>query len=278
MVWMVIGCIIPDLPWIYVKLLANGVFVNPYDLRLYAMVQASLLFCLLLSGAVALCTHRSRIIFLILALNCLGHLLLDTVQIKWGNGVHLFFPFSNSMQQLNYLWPDHPLTLVATVFGVCYFLYNFKSWSTAALPIDVRPLRKAWRPLILFCLYLFAPLPLLSQLDNADAYFLHTLRRVEDRPGKAIALDRVHYFADRKQLRIYTGEYLSVEGRQPAQSGRVSLHGRFRTPHTIVVSDYHFHQDRRDIASIIGLFMACLLLLQSVRITILQRTKIHRGF
>ncbi len=93
--WVILGCLIPDLPWIFQRVVAE-LFprVPAYELRLYVIVQASLGISLLLCATVALLTSAPFKVFRILAVNTLVHLLLDACQIKWANGVHLFAPFS----------------------------------------------------------------------------------------------------------------------------------------------------------------------------------------
>ena len=44
--WIYLGCIIPDVSWIIQRLVRYVIpNIDLYDLRLYAIVQASLLFC-----------------------------------------------------------------------------------------------------------------------------------------------------------------------------------------------------------------------------------------
>ena len=88
--WVYIGAIIPDLPWILQRVVMMGpAHIDAYDMRLYAITQASLFLCLIISSALAaLSTHFGRT-FVILGLGSLFHLLLDAFQIKWANGVHL---------------------------------------------------------------------------------------------------------------------------------------------------------------------------------------------
>ena len=46
--WIYLSCIIPDVPWIIQRLVRYVIpNIDLYDLRLYAIVQASFLFCLL---------------------------------------------------------------------------------------------------------------------------------------------------------------------------------------------------------------------------------------
>ncbi|MBU1985662.1 MAG: hypothetical protein KJ846_00385, partial [Proteobacteria bacterium] len=100
--WMLLGCIIPDIPWILQRILNFIPGIDPYTLRLYSLNQASLFFCLFMAAALALSTRRSLHIFLLLSLNCLLHLLLDATQIKWANGVQLLVPFSWSMLRFDW--------------------------------------------------------------------------------------------------------------------------------------------------------------------------------
>jgi len=93
--WVFLGCVIPDFPWILRRaLIALAPGMDLYDVTLYAAVQASLLFCLLLSLVFSVLSARPRLVFGILAANALIHLLLDTIEIKWGNGVFLLAPLS----------------------------------------------------------------------------------------------------------------------------------------------------------------------------------------
>ena len=75
--WIAFGCLIPDLSWILqraiAELLPQG---DAYELRLYAIAQASLFISLLLCGAAALISAAPSKICRILALNVLLHLLL----------------------------------------------------------------------------------------------------------------------------------------------------------------------------------------------------------
>ena len=76
--WIFIGCIIPDLPWILQRLIwicfPN---IERYGLRLFAAIQSSLFFCLILSFALAAFAKRFWKVFIILFINSLLHLLLD---------------------------------------------------------------------------------------------------------------------------------------------------------------------------------------------------------
>ena len=68
--WVFLGCVIPDVPWILqrvVRTVVNG--VDPYDLRLYAIAQASFVGCLFLCGVFSAVSDKPRKVFTILTLN-----------------------------------------------------------------------------------------------------------------------------------------------------------------------------------------------------------------
>ena len=111
--WVFLGCIIPDLPWIFRRVIIGlNSAIDRYDVLLYSAVQASLLFCLLLALACALVSEKPRLVFAILAVNSLIHLLLDAVEIKWGNGVLLLAPLNWQLLNFNLVWPDSVLIKV----------------------------------------------------------------------------------------------------------------------------------------------------------------------
>ena len=274
LLWVIIACILPDLPWIVLTCLLPLKLFDPYDLRLYCTAQASLLLCLFLSAALACCTKESGKIFMVLAGNCLFHLILDTLEIKWGNGVHLIAPFSWTMMHNGTLWPEHPLILVFSLIGLLYLLSNWRSCVAHSTQLYPPGGGKGTLGLLFFGCYLLAPLFFLTQLEEANTYNIHTLRMKEQRPGKPMEFDRVHYLAEQQTLQTFAGERIVVIGSQPATSGRVSFRGHFLTPTSFASSSHHYHKDKRDLASLIGLFMACTLLLQSL---ILPHFQVHHN-
>ena len=122
--WIFLGALIPDFPWIARRAILFLIpQVDPIDLRLYAIAQSSLAGCLLLAAAISLLTYKPLRIFIILAINSLLHLLIDALQTKWGNGVHLLAPVSWHTWNLGYFWPETMATYALTVLGVIYVLY-----------------------------------------------------------------------------------------------------------------------------------------------------------
>lgn len=274
--WAMIACILPDLPWITLKIAVITGLFDPYDARLYCTAQASLVFCLLLSAALACTARQTGRVFPVLALNCLLHLLLDPLEIKWGNGVHLAAPSNWTMFHLDFVWPEHPVVLSCTLLGFFVLLFFWRRM--AAVPLGLARSPAKWLVALLFLgLYLAGPLFFLDRMEAADTYYLHTLRLAAERPGKVIAFDRVHYDARDKTLKTFAGERIAVTGRLPERSGRVSFRGRFSTPHSLVADSFHYHPDARDLASLIGLFMACTLLLHSVLLSHFPATNNQQG-
>ena len=117
--WIWASCIIPDLPWILQRALrATLPDVSAYEVRLYAIAQSSFAVCLILSIALAIWSVRPARVFAILGLGCLTHLLLDSLQTKWANGVHLFAPVSWDLLNFGLFWPEDAITFALTAFGV----------------------------------------------------------------------------------------------------------------------------------------------------------------
>jgi hypothetical protein len=262
--WIMTGCIIPDIPWMVQRLILPFHLFNHYDERLYFTIQASLVFCLLLSTTLALCTSMPIRIFTLLAMNCLVHLLLDTTEIKWGNGVHLFAPLTWQMLQFNLIWFENMISLIGSVAGL---LYLALFWKKAVLQkIGLIPL--SWyRYAGIFCclfLYLAAPFSFIADVEKANNRYIHTLREWSARPGQHIEFDRVPYFHETQSIRIFTGESISLQGDIPEQSGLISFKGTFLSEGRIAVSIHHIHNNFRDNGSYLGILLFCALWLLSL--------------
>lgn len=255
--WILLGCIIPDLPWILQRFTkAIGVF-SPYDIRLYAVAQSSLAICLLLCAACAPFSRQPRLTFLILALGCLLHLGLDALQVKWASGVLLFAPFDWGAIQLGYFWPEAPLNLLILLLGiiVClWIIYVDKSTCEKRKPMG---LAKQVLAAGGFAAYLVMPVTMISDVYENDLHFIATLREQDARPGKLIEIDRnrVSVTADSSTLHSWSGETLSLSGAVPDRNTILSIKGSFATTSEIVVTAYYVHgsQPWRDYASYFGL-------------------------
>lgn len=263
---IVIGCIIPDLPWIFQRLMLAAGIHDPYDLRLYFAAQGSLSFCILACGVLALAANRFLPVFLPLSFNCLIHLLLDTTQIKYANGVHLLAPFSWEPFSLAILWPEHQLWRLLSVAGFILFVVLWlRKAPPPLLPTNRRGSKIA--AVTLLVLYLAAPVLFMQDIEHAGVYHIDVLRQSTERTGKYIEIDRAPFDSSRGVITTFTGEELNIGGAVPQESGIISLQGRFTAPDQIEVNNSHSHSGFRKLASLIGLFMACALLLHSVILT-----------
>jgi hypothetical protein len=260
--WIYIGCVLPDLPWIVQRLVrftASG--VDPYALRLYGIVQASFLFCLILGLAIAVLTRHSTRTFQILSINAFLHLLLDASQSKWATGVHLLAPLRWKQTNFGFFWPESPLTYILTTLGLGLILVTWKkSYRT---PIGFLPPShpRIVLSIMLGILYIFLPFSLLDGPAEADNHFVKTLREYEKRPGRYLGIDRKDYFRNEEGgfIRTFAGESLAVEGVEVDRAAVLSIRGRFLSVDRVEVEEYHVHSRFRNMASYVGLSMIAIL-------------------
>jgi len=255
--WVWAACVIPDLPWILqriARVLVPG--ISPYDLRLYAIAQASLLMCLVLSAALAMCAARPGRVFAILGFGCVLHLLLDALQTKWANGVHLFAPFSWDLLNFGLFWPEDGATWALTGIGLAYAVYAWVRLPGGADDL-VRPRGVRLFLLSGFCLaYAALPLALTDGIRTADNHYVATLEDVAARPEQTIAFDRRWILHDTEGTWIlsWTGERFTATGVLPEESIKASIKGTFEDMATIRVAAYHRHPDGlRDLTAYLGL-------------------------
>jgi hypothetical protein len=252
--WIAVGCIIPDIPWIIQRIvhwLAPG--VDFITLRAYAMVQASLFFCLLLSGALCLLACNKKILFLVLSGNSLLHLLLDSLQIKWANGVHLLAPFSWHLTSFGLFWPEHWATQALSLLGCIVLLFFAFSDRHQELDLVIKPLNTLFAGLLLL-FYLAAPPLFMDGPFAADNHFIQTLRDQAARPGNTLAIDRGNYDPQTSTIQIFTGEKLHIHPMALAEKTKISLQGTFQDRNTVKVTAYHVHSSQRDLYSFVGIF------------------------
>ena len=255
--WIYLGCIIPDLPWILQRAVLTVLpGIDALALRYYCDVQASLLFCLILSAALALPAVQSGRIFAILGSNALLHLLLDASQIKWGNGVHLLAPFSWEASNWGWFWPDSFSGYFLTALGLAA-LAGF--WRRAVnFPAGLRrpPLSRLILLMILGASYYLMPFWLMTGPEKAGLHDGPLVRDPALRPGQLLEIDRAPYQPGAGGGYItsrYLGQ-LRVQGMNLGQPATVSIRGRFIGENEIGVLEYHRHRDGfRDGASYLGL-------------------------
>jgi hypothetical protein len=255
--WILLGCTVPDLPWIANRALLFALpAIDAHELRLYVIAQASLLSSLLLCAALAALATRWAPVFLVLSLNATGHLLLDALQTKWGNGVHLLAPWVWQPWNLGLFWPESLPTYLLTALGVVFGLW--------AVHFSYRhPIRPAW-PLpsraavfaTLLLAYLITPALMSHGPEHADSHSVRTLHDRSDRSGRRVAFDRtwLRVQDDGRRFIVRGDEQIAAHGMTLDHSGRISARGRFLDPENLWIDEIHEHTGfRRDLASYLGL-------------------------
>ena len=256
-----IGAVIPDFPWIIQRtVLALIPNINPYDLRLYCVILASLFFSILLSAAISFLFINTKKTFIIFTLGSLIHLLLDSIEIKWANGVHLFAPFSWELFNASFFWPENVLIYILTGFGIIYLIVHWKQSLSGSLNFSAKKVSKL--VLVFLCLVLYFSLPIvfLDNAEEADNHFVKTLRDYDHRIGNYFEIDRGNFMNDSKGDRLITPfhEELKVLNLDLPKSETISIRAKFITRDEIQILDYHIHSNR-DIYSYIGLLLILIL-------------------
>ena len=264
--WIGLGCVLPDIPWIVQRLVRFAVpGVDPYALRLYGIVQASFLFCLVLGLAIAALTDRPGRTFGILSFNALLHLLLDASQIKWATGVNLLAPFDWRMTRFGSYWPESWPTYLLTGLGLGLLLFTWREGVRTPAGLSVRSARRVGISLVLLALYALLPLFLMDGPRAADDHFVKTLGDRARRPGRYVEIDRRPYEPGDGggRIRTYAGESLRVDGIDLERPAVVSIRGRFEDEDRVRVEAYHVHTPFRNLASLVGLSLLAMLWLVS---------------
>ncbi|MCL6285625.1 hypothetical protein M3P21_19025 [Ruegeria sp. 2012CJ41-6] len=256
--WILVGCILPDLPWILLR--ALPLEMSPYELRLYAIVQSSLALSLVAVAALACLSARPARTAMILGLGCVLHLLLDATQTKWANGVVLFAPLDWRVVNFGLYWPESWPTVLMTGFGAAYFIWVLlreRPWTGAAPKFSLAPGRLVLATMGI-ALYLILPLPLMSRALQVDPHYVATLVQTEARSGRIAGFDRAHMIRDAAGtpfLLPWTGERLALAGRvPPEEADLISVTGSFAEEGVFGIEALHVHPSgRRDFLSYLGL-------------------------
>jgi len=216
-----------------------------------------MLFCVLLSLVFALISEKPRLVFGILAVNSLVHLLLDAVEIKWGNGVLLFAPWNWQLLSFDMVWPDSLLVAVLSLFGLLLGIWVLAHPMLTPIRVQLHPKWRLVAVAFLVSLYAFGPLAFLDGPYSTDANSIATLQEKESRVGKEVRMDRETY-----QQRVngdvvltFAHEPLRVVGDIRAEkSSQVSLIGEFEDFDVIRIRQIHeYHSPWRGLASYVGL-------------------------
>ena len=256
--WALLGVIVPDGPWILGRMtqtLTPG--LHDHQLWTYLIAQSSLLVSLILCAALAAVAITPGRAFVILSFNALLHLVLDALQAKWGNGVHLFAPISWHDWNAGWFELESGPSFVLTGLGFAVGIWIIRLSARAPLaPVLVLSRRRVLITASLLALYFAVPIPLRHGPLEADTNSVGTLSDRENRTGREVQFDRVSYLVEDNvhYLRTYVGEKLRLRGRWLDHSTTVSARGTFADDSTLVLSELHRHAGRlRDWWSYIGL-------------------------
>lgn len=264
--WIYIGCIIPDIPWIIQRILRTTNLFNLYDVRDYSIILATFLFCIILSAAISFFSSNYKRVFFILAFSSLFHLLLDPLQIKWANGVHLFAPFSWHLLSFDLFWPENLPTYIITAFGLIYFIFTYKKAVTEYTDLTLPAMKKTFLLVSFLLIYFIVPLFMLNLPEQQNNHFVKTLRNYSTRTGKYIELDRAAYIPGTKEdfIKTFSNEKIKAANLKLQNENLISIKGKFLSPGEVYVEDYHIHSKFRDDASLLGISLTAILWLNCI--------------
>ena len=236
--WIYAGAVVPDVPWIIQRAAHSlGASVDAYDLRLYAVAQASLLVSLLLCGALSALSAAPRRVMVVLAVNVLFHLLLDGIQTKWANGVHLFAPFSWKLWNAGWFWPESLPTYLLTALGAAFVAWSW--WRDSGTPVQLASIsgRRLAAAGALLTAYLITPLALRGGPEAANNHFVATLRDRDARTHRYVEFDRSGYVPGEHAdvLVTFAREQLQVPEPALNRPATVSVRATFLDDSTIVI-------------------------------------------
>jgi hypothetical protein len=254
--WIYLGCVIPDFPWIIQRIInQTPLSLDVYDLRAYCIAQASLLLCIILCAAFAMLAKEKTKVFLMLAMGSLLHLLLDAVQFKWANGVHLFVPFNWELLRFDLFWPESVWTYLLTASGAIYLLANFKTVVNSDENVFTNSVPQVIFGFLLIAAWLTLPFMFMQSVYKHDNHFINTLKNVELRTDKTIQIDRntIQTINGKVYVNTAYGEQINLVNIDANLDTRISLKGKFIQPNTIYVDKFHKHTKFRDYASMLGL-------------------------
>ena len=260
--WVLLGAVIPDIPFIIKRgLVYLFPAIDVLDLRLIAIVQASLLFSLLLAVGCSLLSKDHWRVLGVLSLGVVVHLLLDAAQTKWGNGPAFFAPFDWTHTNFQLFWPEAPFTYLLTLLGVLYVSFVFpRSLSNAANDLVLFSYKRIAGIAVVCLIYLFAPLLFMDDVEASGAGRVKQIR-AENRAGSSIEIDRARYRNDAEGtlIELYSGHFipLEIEGADLEARGKISIRGVFVKHDVLQAQEYHVNHGRfRELASILGLAAA----------------------
>lgn len=264
------GAIIPDIPWIVQRIVSFALpDLNPYDLRLYCVVQTTLFFSLIFSLAISLLLRESLKAFIILMIGAFLHLILDSLEKKWANGVHLFAPLNWDLFNAGLFWPENIIVQVLSILGLICFISFWKKSLIAMIRLDWKNKKKLTAFFFVVITYVFMPFVFMQNAEDADNHFVGTLRNSHERNAKYFEVDRGKY-VDFKNGDIFLTPFddtLFVKNINLTSSEIISIRAKFTSKNEIEIVEYHIH-GYRDLYSYAGLSLVFILVFYRIlRIT-----------
>ena len=250
------GCVIPDLPWIGRRLIdATGISLDPISAYAYFIAQASFCGCFFACLAFGFLFTNFKPVAAFVFLGCLAHLLLDSLQDKWGNGIHLFAPYNWEILSFGFFKLDSISTYLLAFAGIIPFLLITKARQDARL-LCLNPLRIAVCSVCLIAYY-FVPFLFINDVVASDSRYLQTLENKDERRGKLLQLDRetARVIGGTWYTTTHIGEVLAIENPdvKMTDGGTYSFRAEFYDEQMIRLIDWKRHSGMRDIASYVGL-------------------------
>lgn len=261
--WIYMGSIIPDIPWISKKFLEFFIpQINGYDLQAYLIIQSTLFFSLILSFAISLFSKNLFRTLLILSLGSVLHLLADSIETKWANGVHLFAPLNWNLLNFGIIWPGNFIIHLLGFLGIAFFVWNWRESKNFYPDFLINKSRFLYFIIILL-FYIFLPLLFTNKVFHSDNHFIQTLKNQNSRIGKYVELDRKTIFFDENSgnyyFKSFNKDIIELTNIGKLNSDKVSVKGKFIKNNLIEVIEYKESLGiLRDGASYIGLFLILL--------------------
>ena len=258
--WIYLGCIIPDIPWILKKIFEIFVpYINGYDLQAFSIIQSSLFFCIIISLAVSAITKNYQLTFFTLFSGSVLHLLTDSIETKWANGVQLFAPFSWQILNFRIIWPEHFVIQFLGFLGLVFFVFNWKDFRNIKFYFTFTKIR-LFISTILLLSYFLLPLLFFNDIYENDNHFLSTLKNKSERTGKFVELDRklVEFNQNTKSYWItsFNNDLIELKSKYDLSGRKISIKGSFINNDLIEVTEYHQNANLiRDGASYFALLL-----------------------
>ena len=259
--WIVLGLLIPDLPWILQRILISTTTLDPVQVRAYVVSMSAPFFCLLLSAAISLPFRRRWQVFGILSVHCVLHLVLDSLQDKAHLGVLFLAPLHWQTYQWELFSMDGWVSILLTLLGALTLLSGF--WGGLKFPgiaLDAHCRMRTWfTSLLLAITYLWLPVFCMETVIASNVHDLRVWDGSEQRTGQVVHFDRAWY-APGTEVGIgsirsaVSRDPVAIEGIHQSEPALVSTTAIFRDEETLLAGEVTVHPpQRRFYTTLLGL-------------------------